>query len=176
MRKLIVTAIVLSGIWIAVSPAAGALPSVDSAADQYVEYIPGVTGRGDGGSDSGAKDPGSASLPKKVIKKLEQRGDDGAAAAILAQSSAPPDLQSKAGPGSPKNRDHAPGDSSAKTTVEIPGLNGQRAETSGFSAVVSNIGGTGMGIALPMLLLLALVGVISTRVIEARASGRKSQD
>ena len=176
MRRMIVTAIALSGLWIAVSPAAGAFPSVDSVADQYVEYIPGVTGRGDGDSDSGAKKPGASSLPPKVIKKLEQQGADGAAAVILAQASAPPDFQGEAGPGSPKNRVQESGGNPAGTTAAIPKQTGQNTETSGFSAVLSNIGGSGMGIVLPILLILALVGVLSIRVVEARASGGKSQD
>ena len=173
MRKMIVTAIVLSGLWIAAAPAAGAFPSVDSATDQYVEYIPGVTGLGDGG----AKDPGSASLPEKVIKKLEQQGDDGAAAAILAQSSAPPAYPDDAGTGSPggnRGQGGSSGDRAATAPVS-PGQAGQGTETSGFSAVFSNIGGSGIGMFLPILLLLTVVGVISIRLIEARRGRGKPQ-
>ena len=184
MRKMIVSAIVLSGLWIAVPSAPGALISVDSAADQYAEYIPGVTGRGDGNSGSGASDgnsrsgasdQGSSSLPKHVIKQLEQQGDDGVAAAILAQSSAPPVLQ-EVGPGSPKKSNLEPGDHSTDAALALPILDSQGAEASGFSAVVSNIGSNGMGMALPLLLLLVLVGVISIRIVEARASGGKPQN
>ena len=181
MRRMIVAAIVISILWIPVSAAGGASTSVDSATDQYVEYIPGVTGRGDGDSDSGAKKPGASSPPPKVIKKLAQRGADGVAAAILAQSSAPPDFQSNGGTKSPKSRGQgSSGDAAGKTAAKAkqirPKQIRQDTETSGFSAVLSNIGGSGMGIVLPILLLLAVVGVLLIRVVEARASGGEPRD
>jgi len=173
MRKLIVTAIVLSGLWIAVSPAAGAFPSVNSATDQYVEYIPGVTGRDDADSDSGARKPGPSSLPQEVIEELEQQGADGAAAAILALSSAPPANRDDAGKGPPGNRGQ--GGSSGDSAATAPASPGQDTETSGFSAVFSNLVGSGMGMILPILLLLTVVGVISLRIIEARRGSGKPQ-
>ena len=91
MRTGIVTATLLVGLLIAAPPASAAVSSVDSATDQYVEYIPEVVGREDGKNSRGA-DKGSqpGSVPEKQIQRLERQGTEGAAAAALAESTAPP--------------------------------------------------------------------------------------
>ena len=173
MRTVILTAMAILGLWIAAPPASGAGTSVDSATDQYVEYIPEVVGREDGDRNRGGKqDRVPSSVPAKQIKELERQGSQGAAAAALAQSTAPPaypgtTTESTDGEGSSGGSQEA-SDSSSSTKPASPAQPNQSAETSGVSAVLSNVGGAGMGILLPVLMLLSVVGVAWLRTAEGR--------
>lgn len=163
----ITLAIATLGIAVLALPA-GAWGQGNSAADQYIENPPGVTGEGDpgsgspGGGNSGgdpsgtggesAGTPAEASpVPQSTIDELNASGSDGRAAASLAQQTSP-------GGGAP--------DLSGKTRVieGPPPLSGDRPSVRGDSAQTLSSANDG-GIGLTVWLILAAAALVTAATI-----------
>jgi hypothetical protein len=144
------------------SPAGAAqvAPPGNSGVNQYSETLPGAGGdqpSSDPGGGGGAGNRGS-SLSPKAKRALEEQGPTGAAVAGLASRTAPQIARSG---DIGRGRDSA-GSSDGK---------------SAFGAGVDQLAGDsgGMGIALPIILLLSLIGAIAVFVLRRRNEQGQTQ-
>jgi hypothetical protein len=154
VRRLIAVAFITALTWPGLAAAQGALPPDDSGVDQYVEGLPGPKGSvpsvGVGkGRDRGAK------LPPGVTSQLESLGDDGRAVVEFAEATAPRSADRVPTRGSRR------GDGGPSTASEAP---------SGVSAISRMIGEMvggegGMGLALPLILVLTALGAVAGLVM-----------
>jgi hypothetical protein len=129
-----------------------------AAGEEYILDIPGAEGN-EPGSPSGTSDtsPDSGSaLPSGTEDELLQEGSDGAEAAELARETGPGD-GGKSGGGSPDVEPVADADGG-----------------SGVGDVVADLASgsdSGMGVFLPILLVLALAGALAFVVWRRRGTG-----
>lgn len=181
MRRQSVAISVFAIFFAGVAPAAFA--QGNSAVDQYQENIPdasgnvdsgnGSSGSGSGGSGSGSSGSSSAStpVPESTVDELEQSGDDGAAAAALAQETAP---ESGGTDGDKSNGDKSNGDrksSSDDSQDETSAVAGsdKPPPSQGESAGASDSGG--IGLALPIIFGVALIVALLIFLARRRLSG-----
>lgn len=149
MRNILTSLAVLVLLAVPATAAAQA-PGGNAGVDEYTETIPG----GGGSSPSADRDgsgPGGPLSPAQVAA-LEAEGADGAAAAALAQSTGPDRAQQ----GTERSNGEPAGDSAGGS---IPGALGDAASGSD----------DGMGVALPIILSLALLAALG--FVVARRSG-----
>lgn len=137
---------------LAAAPAgAQLLPPGHSAADQYREGVPGVTGdRLNGGDDRSAEEV----LGEENAEALREAGADGEAAAELAAQGAP---EGKA-------------DKSQKQGVERAA--GEQGDSTKLASIATGLGGSGGGLGpiLPLLILTAIVAFTGIAVGRWRRS------
>ena len=154
-----------------------ALAQDNSAIDEYTENVP--SGGGDKPSDevgSGSDGNGSGSdgngggnaLPGSSSEALESQGGDGAAAAALAQATAPESSGAGTEQGSSGDGAGAEQGSSGDGASE----SGSSGDSDGVLASVGDIvGGSdddGLGIALPIALIATLIAAIAFVVARRR--------
>lgn len=160
LSTLILCLLVLPGTTTALAQEQVAPPG-NAGVDEYLETIPEADGNrparpsGDGGGE-----PQSA-LDAQTRQDLEDLGADGAAAARLADEAA------RAAGDRPKG---SGGTESAGSADSLDGAGG-----SGLGAVLAqtvNSDDGGMGVALPILLLITLVGAAALLVIRRRGGQR----
>jgi hypothetical protein len=172
---------ILAGVIVAAAlaaPAAAQLPPDNSAVDEYTENVPGAGGdkpsqdvgggsgggaAGGGGSSdggSGGSDSGGA-LPADTSSELEQAGAQGAAAADLAQATAPNDKQ-------PRDAGKA-GGSSGKDDAAVGSTAGDRG-SQGITPAASSSGDDdgGIGIGLPIALVAIAAAGAAVLVLRRR--------
>src|SRR5215208_5255265 len=97
MRKTSLTALMLGFILLSVFTAGASAQSSGSAVDQYQENPGSPTGDGGdtggggagGSSSGGSSGGGGSSVPQATQQQLNQQGSEGAAAADLAEQTAP---------------------------------------------------------------------------------------
>ena len=147
MRIISLVVTVLSLIAI---PASGAFAQSNSAVDEYTETVPG--GGGDNPVSGGGDPTGGTPLPSDVAGELQAAGDDGVAAAELAESAGGP-------------ADRKPSTSSDRPSDDQGG---------GFGSAISEIiepdDDSGMGIALPIILGAALIAATIFGIARSRGS------
>lgn len=143
------------GIVLAMAAApAGAtlLPPGHSAADQYRESVPGVTGdRLNGGDDRSAEEI----LGEENAEALRKAGADGEAAAELAAQGAP---------------DEEADETQKKGVERAAGSEGDAAKLASIATGLTGAGG-GLGPILPILILTAIVAFTGIAVGRWRRSG-----
>lgn len=122
--------------------AGGSPPAIEEVPDAGESSGSGGGGSGPSSGGGGADGSGSGALSPSTINEFEQGGDEGSAAADLAQRTAP---ESKA-------LDHA------GRQAQAGGLDPGAASGAGvFDSVQDDGGSNGMGVALPILLAAALL-------------------
>ena len=127
-----------------------------AAGEEYILDIPGANGN-DPGSPAGTSPDSGSALPTGTEDELLQEGADGAEAAELARETDP-------GGGGQTNGGSSDGDQ-AVTGVD---------DGSGIGDVVADLASgsdSGMGLFLPIVLVLALGGALALVVWRRRASG-----
>jgi hypothetical protein len=137
----------------------------NGGADEYSETIPGAGGNhptspggGGGGGEPGEPTGGGGPLTPAQIAALEAAGEDGAAAAALAQSTGR-DTKQTAGKGSGATADED-GASSGASSGDSAG--------SGITELVGDVAAgsdDGMGPVLPIILAAALIGAIAFLIV-----------
>jgi hypothetical protein len=140
--------------------ASAAAPTGNSGLDQYSETVPGA------GGDTPSHKPGGSSSPVRLAAKreLSATGSAGRQTAALAQATAP-EIDSKAGDrpsGGPDRRDER----GLRTgSYEQP-------KGSGPGAVLARLftgdGSDGMGVGLPAILILSMLGAIVAGILRRR--------
>jgi hypothetical protein len=162
LRRLVAVAVIAMLACPAGAAAQGALPPGDSGVDEYVEGVPGPKGSVPSGSVGKGKDRGDKALPPGVVRQLEALGEDGRAAAELAEATAPSRADRA---GARKARDGEAGGSSGSAG------GGNDSGGSAIAEVVGKMvggGEGGMGLALPLILLVTVLSAIA--VVVARRS------
>lgn len=153
-QKLTITFVAIAAMVLA--PAALAQkPPDNGAVDEYTEGVPGSGGETPSGSSSGSggasgSDSSGSAVSPSNIEALESHGEDGAAAATLAQATAP------------DGAGKSPEGQKAGSDATSPAVGA--AEPGGLSAAVETVtgdGSSGMGILLPILLGAIAVGVMA---------------
>lgn len=147
--------------------AAEVVPPGNSAATQYTEAYPTAGGPAKTGSSKRRLTP-SQVLGARNAERLEARGPQGEAAAVLAAATAPPAAAGADTTGAEANRDSAEGRRAAPPSTDggkpttASGSDGAKATaSSGFEEVIAGATGTSSSGALSPLLLLLLVGVVA---------------
>jgi hypothetical protein len=165
MRRLTVIAVITT---LSVLGGAGMAMAADdnSSVDQYLEDVPSAAGDGGGEGGQGEdSNEGSASLPQEVSDEFEEAGSDGAAAAELAEATAPAGGGDAAGAptGSGSAADRAEGH--AEETAA-----GQPDAAAPSSAVdESGDDSGGMSVVLPILLGLTVLAAAAYLLMRNRA-------
>ncbi len=150
------------------------VPSTNSEIDQYVETIPGdcgntqVGGGGGSGGGSGSNGSAQAAVPASTQQALDALGADGAAAAQLANQTAPSDEDGSGGGGGSGSGGSGGGSGSGSGSGE-PTADAVPDSSAGFSlgsvvaGLLSSFGGgseSGLGAGTPILLgSIALAGL-----------------
>lgn len=171
MRRVLIALAVAS--WLAVLPTAIAnaqtsLPPDNSGVDQYTENVPGAggdepssqIGSGGGAGSNGGGGGGGSRLPPRVAHEFGHAGSDGAAAASLAEATAP-DGADAAGVDSARGGNR----SRASSGGGVGGIVG-----TGVGA--ASTGSYGMGIALPIILAATLVAALGFLLSRRRHPGQ----
>ncbi len=138
-------------------------PPGNAGVDEYLETVPG--GGGNERIDRNRRG-GDAGLPPRARKRLEALGEDGAAAAALADAAS-------AGGGSGDAKRAPGGDGTGANTPMGPDLERAGEGQSGVAAVLGeavSADGDGMGAALPALLIVTLLGAVGLVVLRRRAA------
>jgi hypothetical protein len=163
------------------APAAAAQPchpqhsGGNAEVNQYLETIPGPCGNqtinGNGSGDQGTSSgpgAGSTGLPPGTISQLESMGTEGSQAAGFAQATNPggPAGSHKAGGGASASGSAASGTSSDNGSF----LSALKDVLTGDSAS-ANTGSGGLGVWLPILLAMVLVGGLSVLVLRRGRTG-----
>jgi len=162
LRRLVAVALIATLAHTAAAAAQATLPPGDSGVDEYVEGVPGPKGQVPSSKVGKGKGDGEQALPPRVLRQLEALGEDGRAAAELAQATAP----SRADRASARKGRDGAGGSSGSAGGESDGSGG-----SAISEVVGKLiggGEGGMGWALPLILLVTVLSAIA--VVVARRS------
>jgi hypothetical protein len=129
-------------------------PPGNSGVSQYLETIPAADGNRPAG-----KGTNSSALPVQTLSRLKAAGRDGQVVAQIVASSAPASKRDQSAP-NPSSRPNSASASSARslpTTLAVPSLTGSA--------------GGGMGILLPALLILTLVGAVVFALSRRRRLG-----
>jgi hypothetical protein len=178
MRKTSITIAALAALLAlpAVAMGQGSVFPDNAALDQYVESVPGPTGKtpsGDasrgGGGGAGTRGGGAgggagATLPSGTVSALRALGSDGQAVADLAAATAPVKPQ-----GSARQSQGSGGQGSGGGGDKGAGRSGEGADSaeasSGVGAIVGQTVGAGgeggMGLLLPLILAAALLGALA---------------
>jgi hypothetical protein len=178
MRKTSITIAALAALLAlpAVAMGQGSVFPDNAALDQYVESVPGPTGKtpsGDasrgGGGGAGTRGGGGgagagagASLPSGTVNALQALGSDCQAVADLAAATAPLKPQ-----GSARQSQGSGGQGGGDKGAGRSGEGADSAEgSSGVGAIVGQTVGAGgeggMGLLLPLILAAALLGALAT--------------
>jgi hypothetical protein len=131
-----------------------------AAGEEYILDIPGAGGNEPGSPSSTAPDPGT-DLPTGTEEALLQEGADGAAAADLARGTGPQDKGDRSGNGSNDGGDAVTGAADADGGSGIGEVVGDLASGSD----------SGMGLVLPIVLVLALGAALALVAWRRSASG-----
>src|SRR4051794_11393696 len=133
-------------------------PPGNSGVDEYLEVVPG------GGGNRPASKPGGSNgaLNGKARRALRSYGSDGRAAANLAAATADPSSGGRSRSGARGGASGKAGKGSAAlAAADKETDNGDSGILSALKRVASGVGGTGLGIGLPILLLAVLAaGVV----------------
>lgn len=163
MKKTMLTTVLLGFALALGSPAYAGQADVgtsNSATDQYVEMIPDPRGDRVPDSEESVKPPKNSNPSKAELKDLALSGPDGELAASIALATAvvAAGNETSAGASSTKDggarRNEGSPQGTSSPAMELD------AQTSGFGSVVSGVTGTGLGLLLPFMLFLGLVGVV----------------
>jgi hypothetical protein len=128
-------------------------PPGNSAIDEYLETVPGATGNQRPRSGG---DPADATLTPAQRARLERLGPDGKALADAVDATAPARAPSA----------HEKAD---ETASEPSTAQGRSPLSEVVDAATGHDGGGGMGIVLPAILLITLLGVIALAVARRRS-------
>jgi hypothetical protein len=165
IRASILSAILVAvALWVPASTAtAGTIPPDFSAVDQYTEGYPGVGGNEQPSVEPGPK--GGSSLPEQTVERFNEAGPVGVAAASLAALTAP----SRSSDG-PKNvgQDREYGISKGSSGLDASTSAGE----GGLEVVRQAIGVSGpvgMGLFLPIILIVSSVLAVGYSVSQKRA-------
>lgn len=130
-----------------------AVPPGNSAVNQYTETLPGPSGNTPS-SEAKSRSPTAKALGTSNAARLEALGPEGRAAAQLAAGSAP----------------QAAGNDGSHVSRRAPGPR----DSSGLGQVLRQLTGTsnssGMGLLLPLVIVLALVGSMAFFVARRRST------
>jgi hypothetical protein len=160
---LVALALLLPSAALAQTPETNAPPG-NSGIDEYLETVPNPTGDAPAPPADGG---GGVPLPSRAREELEDLGADGKAVAALAEQTGGPRREVA---GERARGDRARGDRAHGVPV-VPG-----SETRGDSPVGAALsaafgpddGGGGLGILLPVILVVTLLGVIALAVLRRR--------
>ena len=138
-----------------------------SATDEYTETLPGAGGDHPtaGGDHHGPNAPDQAQLPGSADEDLRGTGADGAAVADLAEQTAPP-----TGSGG----SHPAGSAADSSDADAQAHNGPSDNGGGVGDVVDTVlsgspgGSGGMGVALPIAIVVTALGAIAILVYRRR--------
>ena len=149
----------------------------NSEVAQYQENVPGpcgnqdIGGNGSGnqGTSSGSSGTGSSAsgLPTGTVSQLESSGPDGAQAASFAEQTNP------SGSGNGSNGSGSPSGAPAEDTTSDGGgslLSALEHMVTGNQASAED-SGQGLGLLLPTLLCLALIGGVAVLALRRRRTG-----
>ena len=165
MRKFTGFLIALSLLFVISAPA---VAQENAGEDEYTEGVPGGDGESPAGNNpANGSDAGSGtSLPPGVVSQLQSAGDDGAAAAALAE-----EFGGNAGA---KNDARGTADSANGGAGSGTGSDASPTGTGGLAGVVDEIlspdSDSGLGIWLPIILGVALLAALVAGIARIRSS------
>jgi hypothetical protein len=149
-------------------PLPSAMAAPDSAVDQYTEGQPDATGERPstgGGSGGGSSGP----LDADTVEQFEERSEDAAAAAALAQATAPKSHNlRKAAQAQRAKRDKRPGGGKEPAKATVPATLESETVEAGLSR---SVGRDGLDLGLPLLLGVSLLGAIGYALARRRYGG-----
>jgi hypothetical protein len=131
----------------------GKAPPGQSGVDEYVESLP--SSDGSTGSDTGSGGGSRRGLSPAAARRLAQQGPDGKAVAALTAATGSAPRHRPAEPGGAADRDVASG--------------GDQGFISGIASALTGGSSGGMGIALPIILGVTLLGAAVIGVVRFRA-------
>lgn len=175
IRAAILSAILVAvTLWVPVTPAAAStIPPDYSAVDQYTEGYPGAGGNEQPSVDRNPKQ--GSSLPEKTVERFNEAGPVGVATAALADLTAPSrssDGSENGGQGRESGKNGGQGRESAKNNGGS-GLDAATSTGEGSVEVARQAlgvsGSGGMGISLPIILIIATVLAVGYSVSQKRA-------
>ena len=162
----------LAALLLALALPAASFAQTGSGVDEYSEGVPGSGGEDHGGSSNG----NGNSLPSSTQTDLSGAGADGAALSNVAQATAP-DSEALNDATKGSKADDSSGGSDKGSSAEqgkggLGGVLNAAAEGTGLSAIADAAGGSsdGMGVALPLLLLTAVMLAVLFAFSRARRS------
>lgn len=159
--------------------AAAVVPPGNSAVNQYTETYPSAGGNVTGGGVGGR--PPAKALGARNAHLLEALGPEGrAASAVAAAATAPPPAMARL-PG--RSGRQAPGSGGKRSSGAAGRASGEghgdQAGSSGLSQVIAQATGSSssgqMGLLLPLVIALSLIGSISFALSRRRESPRGGQ-
>ena len=142
-------------------------PPGNSGVDQYFEAVPTASGPQRPGGTGSSRE----ALPKKIQQALTAQGSDGAAVLRLVQSTAPAAARSRTGSGGPTSPTRPSNGGSLAKPKKGAAAPEQSVLASTAEAITVGGTGGGMGMLLPILLVISALAA-SAYVIVRRRSGR----
>ena len=137
----------------------------NSAIDEYIEALPGAGGDRDGSDQArNSSDNGGARLPASAADALEGEGPSGAAAAEVAQATAPePSGKRRHAASRALEPDHEPADGSPSVGRVVGGT-------------LSGSSSNGLGGVLPIILVIIPVAALALALVRRRRDNGDTAD